>query len=208
MAKFTVIGDVSLELRRQIYQSLTTTSEVSFNLGTETQAIFIGPPDSDSIDAQAVLALYLYFLTPSSHLRNQRPLPDPVEPGRFRMPPLPLELRYLLVPLTEDETGQQHLGRILQHFHDHRWFSELGGEPIGDSFGGASHQLRVSFDPLTLEQITQLWSAFSAPLRLAVGLSVEVVPIDSALPPDRLPRVDEALVVTGTKKRAHEASVP
>jgi len=198
VAKFTVISDVSLELRRQIYGALISASGIDFNLGTETQTIFIGPPDSDDMDSQAVAALYLYHVVPSRHLRNQRPLPDPTEPGRFRQAPLPVELRYLLVPVAEDETGHQHLGRILQHFHDHRSFAELSGDPLGDSFGGGSDALRVSIDPLSIEQLTQLWSAFSSPYRLAVGLLVELVPIDSARPPDTVPRVDEALVLTGT----------
>ena len=198
MARFTVISDVSLELRHQIYEALNTTSEVNFNLGTETQSVFIGPPDSDDIDSEAVAALFLYQVLPSKHLRNQRPLPDPTEPGRFRRPPLPLELRYLLVMLVEDETGHQHLGRIIQHFHDHHSFAELGGELLGNSFGGASDQLRVSIDPLSIEQLTQLWGAFTTPYRLSLGLLVELVPVDSALPPDTLPRVDEALVLTGT----------
>jgi len=198
LARFTIIGDVTLELRRQIYAALASAPDVDFNLAAEAQAIFIGPPDADDIGNQAVAALYLYHVLPSKHLRNQRPLPDPVEPGRFRLAPLPVELRYLLIPLNDDETGHQHLGRILQHLHDHRTFAELNGTPLGDSFGGASAQLRVSIDPLPLEQLTQLWSAFSAPYRLAVGMLVELVPIDSARPPDRLPRVDEALVLTGT----------
>jgi hypothetical protein len=198
MAKFTVIGDVTLELRSQIYQALTSASIVDFNLGAEAQAIFVGPPGSDDMDSQAVVALYLYHVVPSKHLRNQRPLPDPADPGRFRRPPLPFELRYLLVPLVDDETGHQHLGRVLQHFHDHHSFSELTGEPIGDSFGGASGQVRVSIDPLPMDQLTQLWSAFNAPYRLSLGLLVELVPIDSAAPSDRVPRVDEALVLTGT----------
>ncbi|HEX8309320.1 MAG TPA: DUF4255 domain-containing protein [Allosphingosinicella sp.] len=198
MAKFTVISDVSLELRRQIYGALVSASDINFNLAAEAQAIFIGPPDFENMDSQAVAALYLYHVVPSKHLRNQRPLPDPVEPGRFRLAPLPVELRYLLVPLAEDETGHQHLGRMLQHFHDHRTFAALSGEPIGDSFGGGSKELRVSIDPLSVEQMTQLWSAFSSPFRLSVGLLVELVPIDSARPPDTIPRVDEALVLTGT----------
>lgn len=198
MAKFTVISDVSLELRRQIYDALNSASGIDFNLAAEAQAIFIGPPDSDDMDSQAVAALYLYHVVPSKHLRNQRPLPDPTEPGRFRLAPLPVELRYLLVPLVDDENGHQHLGRILQHFHDHRAFAELSGEPVGNSFGGGSTELRVSIDPLTIEQLTQLWSAFSAPYRLSIGLLVELVPIDSARPPDSVPRVDEALVLTGT----------
>ncbi|HEX8127025.1 MAG TPA: DUF4255 domain-containing protein [Allosphingosinicella sp.] len=198
MAKFTVIGDVTLELRRQVYGALVSASGIDFNLGAEAQSIFIGPPDNENMDSQAVAALYLYHVLPSKHLRNQRPLPDPIKPGLFRLAPLPVELRYLLVPLADDETGHQHLGRILQHFHDHRSFAELNGEPLGDSFGGGSNALRVSIDPLSVEQVTQLWNAFSAPLRLSVGLLVELVPIDSARPADSIPRVDEALVLTGT----------
>jgi hypothetical protein len=199
MARFTVIGDVTLELRRQIYTALKTATDVSFNLPSETQAIFIGPPDSDEIDSQAIAALYLYHVVPSKHLRNQRPLPDPANPGRFRRPPLPLELRYLLVPHVESEVGHQHLGRIIQHFHDEGSFNTLSGAPIGDSFGGASERLRISIDPLSMDQLAHFWGAIPTPFRLSLGLLVEVVAIDSAAPPDALPRVDEMFVVTGLR---------
>ena len=198
LAKYTIISDVTLELRRQIYQALVSASDVNFNLGTEAQSIYIGPPDKEDIDSQAVAAIYLYHVIPSKHLRNQRPLPDPTEPGRYRAPPLPLELRYLVIPLADDETGHQHLGRIVQYFHDHRSFSELSGEPVGDSFGGGPDALRISIDPLTVERLAQIWGAFNAPYRLTLGLLVELVPIDSALPMDQVPRVDEALILTGT----------
>lgn len=199
MAKFTIIGDVTLELRHQIYSALATATDPIFNLPTEAQAVFIGPPDADTIDARAVAALYLYHLTPSKHLRNQRPLPDPIDPSRFRRPPLPLELRYLAVPLVDSEVGHQHLGRILQHFNDQGTFSTVDGLPIGDSFGGAANEFRVSIDPLTIEQLGHIWSGFGESFRLSIGLLVEVVAIDSALPPDAVPRVDELHLLTGVR---------
>ena len=158
MARFTVIGDVTLELRSQIYAALDGAPFVDFGLPPISQAIYVGPPDGDDIDDNAVVALYLYQVLPSGHLRNQRLLPDSENPSRFRKPPLPLELRYIVIPLENDETGHQHLRRIVQHFHDHRSFDTLEGEPLGDSFGGAASTLRVAIDPLNMDQLTQLWS--------------------------------------------------
>ncbi|MGK6353932.1 DUF4255 domain-containing protein [Sphingomonas sp. DT-207] len=198
MARFTVIGDVTLELRAQIYAALDGAPFVDFGLAPISQAIYVGPPDGDDIDDNAVVALYLYQVLPSGHLRNQRLLPDSENPSRFRKPPLPLELRYIVIPLENDETGHQHLGRIVQHFHDHHSFDTLDGEPLGDSFGGAASTLRVGIDPLNMDQLTQLWSAFSSPFRLSLGLRVELVAIDSGLPLETLPRIDETVLVTGT----------
>lgn len=200
MARFTVIADVTLELRQQIYAALNEAPFVDFALPPISQAIFVGPPDTDDQDDSAVIALYLYQVLPSAHLRNQQPLPDPDDPRLFRKPPLPLELHYLVVPLVEDEVGHQHLGRIIQHFHDQRSVATLGDEPLGDSFGGAADALRVSISPLTLDQLTQLWSAFNSPYRLSLGLQVQLVPIDSGLPLEERRRVDEAVLVTGTKR--------
>lgn len=200
MARFTVIGDVTLELRRQIWGALDAAADVDFQVPPMGQAIFIGPPDADTIDDKAIIALYLYHILPSKHLRNQPRLPDPVNPGRFRRPPLPLELHYLVVPLDHSEVGHQHLGRILQHFNDEGSFATLGGEPIGDSFGGASSDLRVSIDPLPVEQLAHFWGAFTTPFRLSLGLMIEIVAIDSVLPPERVPRVDELFLLTGNKR--------
>lgn len=199
MAVFTIIGDVSEELRRQLSQSLANSTELDFNVNALT-SIVLGPPDAQDSNNGLLASLYLFQILPSPHGRNQRPLPDPVDPSRFRRPPVPLQLRYLLTPLTDEEvTNQALLGRAIQHFHDNPFFETVSGSAIGDSFGGAPAEVRVTLEPPSMEQLTQLWSGFDAPFRLALIFQVELVAIDSALPAERTPRTEETVLVTGLK---------
>lgn len=198
MAGFGVIRDISRELQRQVFVAFDTTPDVDFSLDGALARISLSPPGADALAEDAVASLYLYHLELDKHLRNQPPLPDPQADDRFRKPPLPLVLRYLFTPLTDsEETNQLLIGRLVQHFHDAPAVAVLDGVPLGDSFGGASPALRVRPDLLSLEQLSQLWNAFSEPYRVAVSLMVEVVAIDSALPPARDRRVEELIAGLG-----------
>ncbi|MEV8467474.1 DUF4255 domain-containing protein [Fluviibacterium sp. DFM31] len=201
MSSFSIVHDVSQELRQQIFAALDSAPDVDFSLTSAAANISLSPPN-DISDSSVLASLYLYHVDIDRHLRNQRPLPDPGRADAFRLPPLPLQLRYLLTPVDDDELNNQLLlGRVIQLFHDAPIVSALGGAGIGDSFGGASAELRVRPDLLSMEQLSQVWSAFSTPYRLSVTLLVEVVAVDSALPPRRQPRVSEKVVATGLKER-------
>ncbi len=199
MAGFGVIRDISRELRGQVFAALEATPDVDFALDGVLARLSLQPP-ADGLDASVIASLYLYHVEVDKHLRNQRRLPDRTAEDLFRNPPLPLQLRYLFTPVSEDEeTNQLLLGRIIQHFHDYPTVALLEGTPLGDSHGGASPALRVRPDLLTLEQLSQIWNAFSRPYRVAVSLLVEVVAIDSGLPPVRGTRVVEMASATGKK---------
>lgn len=202
MASFGIIQDVSLELRRQVFNALVATPDTDFSLGGEIERITLQSPGDTLADA-VVVSLYLYHVDIDKHLRNQRPLPDRNQDDQFRTPPLPLQLRYLFTPVDDSEsTNQLILGRVLQHFYDFPSFSTVSGEPIGDSFGGASTDLRVKPDMLSLEQLAQIWNAFSTPYRVAISLLVEVVAVDSGQPAKRRVRVEE--LITGVGLEAGE----
>lgn len=202
MSSFSVIHDTSLELRRQVLGALESAPDVDFGLDDDVDRITLQSP-GDTLDDAAVASLYLYHVDIDKHLRNQRPLPDPVSDELFRRPPLPVQLRYLFTPVADSEpTNQLLLGRVVQHFQDFPSFGTFAGEPIGDSHGGASPELRVRPDLLSLEQLAQLWNAFSAPYRVAVCLLVEVVAIDSGRPPVRVHRTEALVTAAGQVRRA------
>lgn len=197
MAGFGIIRDLSRELRRQIFDALEATPDVDFSLDGVISRLSLSRPVG-SLDSAVVASLYLYHFEVNRHLRNQRPLPDDTDADQFRKPPLPLQLRYLFTPVTDDEeTNQLLIGRVMQHFHDAPSVAVLEGSPLGDSFGGASPSLRIRPDLLSLEQLSQLWNAFSEPYRVAISLLVEVVAIDSGRPPTHTGRVEELLAGTG-----------
>lgn len=200
MSAYTIIHDVSLELRRQIFEAANSAADSMFALPSLASVSLSAPPE---ITASSVAAsLYLYHIHVDEHLRNQRWLPDRAADDRQRKPPAPLRLRYLLTPIDDDESSNHLLlGRAIQHFHDAPSFAVANGTPVGDSFGAANAELRVRPDMLAVEQLAQIWTAFNAPMRLSLSLIVEIVAVDSAQPPRRAPRVLESVVAGGRKER-------
>lgn len=197
MSHFGILNDITIELRRQIFEALQESPDVDFGVANTIARITLNSP-GETLEASTVASLYLYHIDISEHARNQLPLPDRTRSDAFRKPPLPIQLRYLFTPVSHDETiNQLLLGRVLQHFHDFPSFETVSGQAIGDAFGGGSPQLRVKPDLLTLEQLSQLWNAFSSPYRVALGFLIEVVAVDSGQPPARRERVSEFLTVTG-----------
>ena len=196
MSNFAIIRNVSLELRRQIYDAMTATPDTDFGLGG-VDDIALDPP-GDRIGDTVQASLYLYHVEIDRHLRNQRPLPDPERVDAFRKPPLTLRLRYLFTPvIDEEESNHLILGRVLQHVHDNPHMRQAAGSPIGDSFGGASANLRVVPDMLSVEQLAQLWNALSEPYRNAIAFLVDVAAIDSGAPAETRRRVTELITAAG-----------
>ena len=91
MSNFSVIHDVTLELRRQIFEALATTPDTDFGI-TSIDSLTLGSP-GETLDNLTVASLFLYHLEIDAHLRNQRLLPDAGRDDRFHRPPLPLRLR-------------------------------------------------------------------------------------------------------------------
>lgn len=199
MSNFTIIHEIARELRARIFEALRTAPGVDFHLTDVDNNILI-EPFTDKSGPAVKAFLYLYHLDINKSLRNQRMLPQPGQADEFRTPPLPLQLRFLFTPV-EDGEGTQLLilGRVLQYFHDYPELSSLAGEPLDDSFGGASAELRVRPEMLSVEQLTQIWSAFNQPYRLTAAFLVEVVAVDSAKAPARIPRVVDASAAVGMR---------
>lgn len=198
MPRFSVLHDISRALQAQIIGALATAPDVSFDADDTT--IVLSPP-SEALGAEVQAALYLYHIAVDPHLRNQQRLPDGADPSLFIRPPLPLQLRYLFVPLGAVEADNQLLlGRVLQHFHDVPTFRPAPGSPLAENRGGVPDTLRVRSDFAGFEALSQLWSALSRPFRLSAGFMVDIAAVDSATAAQAMPRVAQTATATGRKE--------
>lgn len=200
MSAFTVLNDVTLELRQRFFDALATAPGVTLNFTDMAVNIPLTAPQENS-DASERLSLYLYHVNINNALRNQKLLAQPGRDDELRLPPLPLELRFLLTPIDEEDNNQLILGRLIQFIYDNPSIETLDGVAIGDSFGGGSSELRMTPDLLNVEQLSQIWNAFNQPYRLSISIQVDVVAVDSAKQPVVAPRVVQAIAASGTKQR-------
>lgn len=200
MSAFTIIRDVTLEIRRRVFESLNSAQDVTLNFTNETTNIVFTPPQEIPQNG-ARLSLYLYHIGVNGSLRNQRLLPQSGRLDEQCLPPLPLELHYLATPMDDEENNQLIIGRLLQFIYDQPIITTLNNEPLGESFGGGSSRLRITPELMNVDQLSQLWNAFNQPFRLSIAFQVDVA-VDSVPPPLITSGAINALSVTGSKERA------
>jgi hypothetical protein len=154
--------------------------------------ISLNNPEEMSESNHRGISLWLYRVVRDEQLLNA---PRVRNGDRlFRPNALPLRLHYLVTPIAQidPETGPQTehmlLGKVLQVFHDH---PVLRGSDFIEELAGAEFSLHVRLEPLSLEEITQVWEALQRPYQLCVSYQVSVVPISSAVEPQSLAPVEQ-----------------
>jgi hypothetical protein len=132
--------------------------------------------------AKNQLNVFLYQTTLDAAWRNQDP--PGVIAGESGFPPLPLVLHYLVTAYGEgdDEVkAQTVLGHALATLHDH---PVLGREEFAGILAGADldeqvERIRITPQPLSVDELTKLWTAFQTNARLSASYEVSVVLVSS-----------------------------
>ena len=159
----------------------------NFDLG-DTQVTTL-PLDKARTGTKNQLNLFLYQTLPNAAWRN-RDMPRQVQPGETGMPPLPLNLYYLLTAFGRaDDVAQpfshQVLGKAMSVLHDHSVLTAADIQaataatiPNEDLDLQVEH-VRVTLQPLSLEEISKMWTGFATQYRLSVAYEASVVLIES-----------------------------
>jgi hypothetical protein len=128
-------------------------------------------------------------------------------------PPLALDLYYIITAYSQgnDEiTSHRLLGRAMGILYDHPMLSadEISRalpEDDQEEFYPQIERLRITLQPLSLDEISKMWTAFQTPFRISAAYQVSAVLIDStrhrraALPvrralvyalPNRMPSIE------------------
>jgi hypothetical protein len=134
------------------------------------------------------LNLFLYQVLPNAAWRNMD-VPQLVKPGETGVPPLALTLHYLITVYGRENDNSQPfdhhlLGKAMSILYDH---ALLGPDEIKLAFPGSDlerqvERVRFTLQPLTIEEISKLWTGFATQYRLSVGYEVSVALIDSTQP--------------------------
>jgi hypothetical protein len=187
MSNYTAIAGVSRSLRLLLRDRMENLVDVT-----------IAPPDKKISGKEGKrLNMYLYQVTENGFLKNQE-IPGHGNPGAYGHPPLSLDLCYLLTAYGTNETSddadleaQQVLGDSMRVLHDFsivtdglaitRAAAGTVGSPILDpSLIGEFEKVRITLQPLSLEDITKIWTAMpESSFRRSVAYQVSVVQIES-----------------------------
>jgi hypothetical protein len=178
MSDYNVIHAVSETLKQLLWSSMQHDAVITSIIGATDFRISFDPPNKlvkeDNPDSDC-LSLYLYRVVENGEMKN-RP-PEPRDSHTLRNPPLSLNLFYLVTPLT-DSADKDHklLGKTMQIFYDN---ALVKGEALKGILENTAEELRLILNPISMEDITKLWSAFLRPYRLSVCYEVKVIHIDS-----------------------------
>lgn len=155
--------------------------------------ITVLPPDKARGNNNAnQLNLFLYQILPDAAWRNMN-IPSQIAQGESGIPPLALSLYYLLTAFGRDNDatvpfGHYLLGKAMSILYDH---ALLGPQEIqlatsaslpGNDLDKQFDRVRITMQPLTIEEISKLWTGFATQYRLSVAYEVSVALIDSTQP--------------------------
>lgn len=137
--------------------------------------------------------LFLYHVLPNATWTNMD-LPRQVIPGETGLPPLALQLYYLLTTYGRDNDvtqpfSHQLLGAAMSVLHDLPILSSQeiqAGTSASLPRNDLAHQIervRITLQPLSLEEVSKLWSGFQTQYRTSVAYEATVVLIESTRSP-------------------------
>jgi Pvc16 N-terminal domain len=184
MSNATAVAAVTLTLQSILGNGVTADTEL-----TDTTVSTLPPDKARGTNNANQLNLFLYQVLPNAAWRNMT-MPRQLAPGESGQPPLPLTLHYLLTAFGRDNDmtqpfSHQVLGKAMSVLYDH---ALLGPEEIKaatavslptSDLDRQVERVRITLQPLSLEEISKLWTGFATQYRLSVAYEVSVALIES-----------------------------
>jgi len=135
------------------------------------------------------LNLFLYMVERNAAWANAD-MPRQVQPGEIAVPPLPLNLYYLLTAFGRDDDalqpfGHELLGKAMSILHDHPVLSADDIRAATSTLSPASdldqqiEHVRLTFQPLSIDELSKLWTGFGMQYRLSAAYEAAVALIES-----------------------------
>jgi Pvc16 N-terminal domain len=184
VSDYTVLRAASETLRVLLKDNITDSSEADL-MGVPVELRSPEQLHEDNITKAVSVWLYRLALQPDMLNLPPRRLSDDTYVARS----LPLELMYLITAIHPHAHTELALtGRALQVVDD---YARVRGAQLRDTLAGSATELRLSIDTssTTLGESAELWYSLRAPFRLSVPIRVQVVTIDTLVPPVVTPPV-------------------
>lgn len=186
MSNALAIATVTAALRNLLTMgvplNLPADLPIEFDL-SDLQVTTQAPDKARSTNSNNQLNLFLYQTALNAALRNTD-LPTPVRSGEVVQPPLTLDLHYILTAYGRDDSDiHAHvlLGQDMRLLYDH---TLLGAIELRDALPGSTlheqiERVRITLQPVQIEEVSKSWTAFQSPYRLSAVYQVGVVMIES-----------------------------
>ncbi|MDQ6664447.1 MAG: DUF4255 domain-containing protein [Acidobacteriota bacterium] len=184
MSNSLAIAAVTAALRNLLTAGVTPDADLNDTTVT-TQ-----PPDRARANGNNAnqLNIFLYQALPNAAWRNMD-MPGRVTANETAMPPLALNLYYLVTAYGRDNDVAQPfshelLGRAMIVLHDHAVLlnDDIRNALPNNDLYAQIERVRLTLQPLNVEEISKLWTGFQTQYRLSVAYEASVVLIESTRP--------------------------
>ncbi len=194
MSDYRALGGVSATLQTLLADRMDQP------FGTAVPVTVGTPPftskDNDPHIEAARVNLFLYRVTENGALQNQE-IPGRGASAAYGHPPLSLNLHYLVTgygtsqlaaaQMFDESQAQLVLGSAMRVLHDVPIITDSlmtvrapsGSMVLHPSLRGEFEKVKITLEPLTLEDVTKIWTALALRYRLSAGYAVNVVQIES-----------------------------
>ena len=188
MSNALAIAAVTITLRHLLQQRFDVESSGGITVTTRP----LDKVRDTTVSSGDQVNLFLYDTQINPAWRNMD-IPSQVKPGETGGQLLPLNLYYLLTAYAQNDdfpepTSHRLLGVAMSVFNDHPKITSAdirAALPTTDSseydLDLQEEQLRIVYQPLSVEEAFNLWSTFQVPYRVSAAYEVSVVLIESSL---------------------------
>lgn len=194
MSNELAIGAVTLTLRNLLdsvkdLKESDVISDLPSDVQPTAEILITNLPLDEAYEfdqAKNQVNLFLYHVEHSAAWRNME-IPGRVKNGETATPPLGLNLYYLITAYGQDKNeiiGHLLLGKAMSILHDH---PVLSREEIRAAFSASRlheqiERVRISPQPISIDEVSKLWTGFQSQYKLSVAYQVSVVLIESKRP--------------------------
>ena len=139
--------------------------------------------DGNGNNAGNQVNLFLYHAEPNPAWRNMD-IPRQVRPGENGHPPLALNLYYIVTAYGQEDSeliAHVLLGTAMSILHDHAVLSraEIRDALALSELDSQVDQVKITPQPVSLDEVSKLWTGFQSEYRLSAAYQVSVVLIES-----------------------------
>ncbi len=173
MSDFTVIGDIGETLKKLLEDDPWT----GFLPTQKPEITFKSPKEiKDDGGSTNKVSVFLYQILENPYLKNEEP--QRIDDTHLQSPPQFLDLLYLVTPYSDDKTQEKIImGKVMQIFFDN---TVLTGTVLQGALSGTDEEIKLFFNPVSLDDLTKIWSAFQeVAYRLSISYMVTPIMIDS-----------------------------
>lgn len=204
MSDYRAIGGVSATLQRLLQDRMDLPDELNDEI-----LVAVGapppPPANEPAAEDPRITLFLYRVNENGALKNQE-IPGNGSAGAYGRPPLALNLHYLVTAsgnkqvrkggagagaaVFDDTLAHFLLGSAMRVLHDYAQISDSlvtvrvpsGDQILHESLRDAYEHVKLTLEPLSLEDVTKVWTALALRYRLSAAYAITVVQIESRTP--------------------------